>query len=229
MRAAICATAVRRDSRCLAVARGRAGNRAGDRRRSGSGGDSDRRLPPVARRNAGQARGREFGRHACGRPHGPCGPDLGLRRDRACASIAPRRRWPTTPRSRAFSVERGVAGMPTAFVATYGSGRPVIGIMGEYDALPGISQKASPVKEPLASGRRGSRLRSQPVRRRESRRRDCDQGADRGGQAQGHGALLRHAGRGGRTAARSTWRATGSSTASTSCSPGIPAMRRRPT
>lgn len=35
-----------------------------------------------------------------------------------------------------FRVTRGVAGMPTAFTAEYGSGRPVIGIMGEYDALP---------------------------------------------------------------------------------------------
>ncbi|HVR95127.1 MAG TPA: amidohydrolase [Thermoanaerobaculia bacterium] len=49
-----------------------------------------------------------------------------------------------------FRVERGVAGMPTAFVATYGEGKPVIGILGEYDALPGISQKAQPTKEALA-------------------------------------------------------------------------------
>jgi aminobenzoyl-glutamate utilization protein B len=54
-----------------------------------------------------------------------------------------------------FKVERGVAGMPTAFVATYGSGRPVIGVMGEYDALPGISQKATPVQEPLVAGAAG--------------------------------------------------------------------------
>ena len=54
-----------------------------------------------------------------------------------------------------FKVERGVAGMPTAFVATYGAGRPVIGIMGEYDALPGISQKASPIKEALQAGAGG--------------------------------------------------------------------------
>lgn len=54
-----------------------------------------------------------------------------------------------------FSVERGVAGMPTAFVATYGNGKPVIGILGEYDALPGISQKARPVKEPLEPGAGG--------------------------------------------------------------------------
>ncbi|MCJ7608232.1 amidohydrolase, partial [Candidatus Bathyarchaeota archaeon] len=36
-----------------------------------------------------------------------------------------------------FRVQRGVAGMPTAFTATYGTGKPVIGIMGEYDALAG--------------------------------------------------------------------------------------------
>jgi aminobenzoyl-glutamate utilization protein B len=54
-----------------------------------------------------------------------------------------------------FKVERGVAGMPTAFIASYGQGRPVIGILGEFDALPGISQKASPVKEPLEVGAPG--------------------------------------------------------------------------
>ena len=39
-----------------------------------------------------------------------------------------------------FKVEKGVAGMPTCFVATWGSGKPVIGILGEFDALPGLSQ-----------------------------------------------------------------------------------------
>jgi aminobenzoyl-glutamate utilization protein B len=43
-----------------------------------------------------------------------------------------------------FKIEKGVAGMPTAFVASYGSGKPVIGILGEYDALPGVSQDAVP-------------------------------------------------------------------------------------
>src|SRR5687768_10660801 len=46
--------------------------------------------------------------------------------------------------SNGFAVEAGVAGMVTAFVATYGSGQPVIGILAEYDALPGLSQDASP-------------------------------------------------------------------------------------
>ncbi|HQQ95619.1 MAG TPA: amidohydrolase [Cyclobacteriaceae bacterium] len=54
-----------------------------------------------------------------------------------------------------FRVKRGVSGMPTAFTAEYGSGKPVIGIMGEYDALPGISQKASPVREALVEGAAG--------------------------------------------------------------------------
>ncbi|WP_298320339.1 amidohydrolase [uncultured Aquimarina sp.] len=54
-----------------------------------------------------------------------------------------------------FTVERGVAGMPTAFVATYGSGKPVIGVLGEFDALPGISQKAQPTKSPLTEGAAG--------------------------------------------------------------------------
>lgn len=54
-----------------------------------------------------------------------------------------------------FKVTRGVAGMPTAFVATYGSGNPVIGILGEFDALPGISQKAQPTKAPLNKGAAG--------------------------------------------------------------------------
>ena len=45
-----------------------------------------------------------------------------------------------------FTVEAGVAGMPTAFVATYGSGKPVIAILAEYDALPGLSQNATPEK-----------------------------------------------------------------------------------
>jgi aminobenzoyl-glutamate utilization protein B len=58
-------------------------------------------------------------------------------------------------RKEGFSVTRGVAGMPSAFVATYGRGRPVIGVMGELDALPGISNKPVPYKEPLVEGGAG--------------------------------------------------------------------------
>jgi aminobenzoyl-glutamate utilization protein B len=46
-----------------------------------------------------------------------------------------------------FRVDRGVAGIPTAFVATYGSGSPVIAVLAEYDALPGLSQQAVPEKK----------------------------------------------------------------------------------
>ena len=54
-----------------------------------------------------------------------------------------------------FSVERGVAGMPTAFVASWGKGAPVIGILGEFDALPGISNQAKPERVPLTEGAPG--------------------------------------------------------------------------
>ena len=52
-----------------------------------------------------------------------------------------------TLRSAGFTVQAGVAAMPTAFVASYGSGSPVIGILAEYDALPGVSQTADPEKK----------------------------------------------------------------------------------
>jgi len=54
-----------------------------------------------------------------------------------------------------FTVERGVAGMPTAFIATYGSGEPVIGLFGEYDALPGMSQDTSAFRNPIVPGGAG--------------------------------------------------------------------------
>ena len=48
-----------------------------------------------------------------------------------------------------FSVQRGVAGIPTAFVASLGSGHPVIGVMAEYDALPGLSQDTVAFRKPI--------------------------------------------------------------------------------
>ncbi len=55
-----------------------------------------------------------------------------------------------------FSIEKDLAGMPTCFVATYGSGEPVIGILAEYDALPMISQKArTSEQDPLVKGAPG--------------------------------------------------------------------------
>ncbi len=54
-----------------------------------------------------------------------------------------------------FRVSRGVSEMPTAFIAEYGSGKPIIGILGEFDALPGVSQKAQATKSPLKPGAAG--------------------------------------------------------------------------
>jgi aminobenzoyl-glutamate utilization protein B len=57
--------------------------------------------------------------------------------------------------SKGFRVEKGVAGMPTAFIGSYGSGKPVIAIYGEYDALAGLSQKAEMSFSPVAEGASG--------------------------------------------------------------------------
>lgn len=55
-----------------------------------------------------------------------------------------------------FNVERNVAGMPTCFVATWGEGKPVIGVLGEFDALPMLSQKGRiPYQDPLVKGAPG--------------------------------------------------------------------------
>jgi aminobenzoyl-glutamate utilization protein B len=54
-----------------------------------------------------------------------------------------------------FTVETGVAGIPTAFVATYGTGSPAIGILAEYDALPGINQSTSAERDPIVGKNAG--------------------------------------------------------------------------
>src|ERR1044071_6451778 len=51
-----------------------------------------------------------------------------------------------------FDVKSGVAEIPTAFVASWGSGKPIIAIVGEFDALPGLSQNAVPTREAIKSG-----------------------------------------------------------------------------
>ena len=51
-----------------------------------------------------------------------------------------------------FRIESEIGGIPTAFTATVGSGKPVIGILGEFDALPGLSQAAVPYREPVKAG-----------------------------------------------------------------------------
>lgn len=70
-------------------------------------------------------------------------PELGFREENSSALLKQHLR------ENGFEVEEGVAGMPTAFVATYGSGSPVIGFLAEYDALPGLSQDTVPFRKPL--------------------------------------------------------------------------------
>ncbi len=51
-----------------------------------------------------------------------------------------------------FRITRNVGGLPTAFMAEWGTGAPIIGFLGEYDALPDLAQQASPTQQPTAEG-----------------------------------------------------------------------------
>ena len=75
--------------------------------------------------------------------------ELGLEEHRSAALLVEKLR------SAGFEVRTGVAHMPTAFVASFGQGKPIIGILAEYDALPGMSQKLSPQREPVTTGAPG--------------------------------------------------------------------------
>ncbi|MEH6693967.1 MAG: amidohydrolase [Hyphomonas sp.] len=55
----------------------------------------------------------------------------------------------STLKDAGFTIEQGVAGIPTAFVASYGSGGPILAVLAEFDALPGINQDASPDRSPI--------------------------------------------------------------------------------
>jgi aminobenzoyl-glutamate utilization protein B len=77
-------------------------------------------------------------------------PELGLEEFRSAGLLA------KTLEEEGFAIEMGLAGMPTCFIATYGSGKPVIGILMEYDALPMISQKGRvPQQDPVVAGAPG--------------------------------------------------------------------------
>ena len=76
-----------------------------------------------------------------------------------------------------FDVRLGMAGMPSALVASFGEGKPSIGFLGEYDALPGLSQRASPYQDPVCEGGPGHGCGAQA--------------RDGGWAAYGHRALLR--------------------------------------
>jgi aminobenzoyl-glutamate utilization protein B len=72
--------------------------------------------------------------------------ELGLQEHRSAARLI------GALKKAGFKVREGVSGMPTAFVAEFGSGKPIIGILAEYDALPDLSQEASGTRKP-AEGR----------------------------------------------------------------------------
>ena len=73
-------------------------------------------------------------------------PEVGYEESKACAWIA------EFMEKEGFQVETGYAGVPTAIRAAWGSGHPVIGFLGEYDALPGLSQHISPAQDPIEEG-----------------------------------------------------------------------------
>jgi aminobenzoyl-glutamate utilization protein B len=73
-------------------------------------------------------------------------PELGMEETFASAELQ------TLLKNNGFTVESNVAGMPTAFVGTYGDGVPTIGFSSEFDALPGLSQDTVPYKKPISAG-----------------------------------------------------------------------------
>jgi len=75
--------------------------------------------------------------------------EVGLREDNSAAAEA------AYLKEEGFGVKTGTCGMPSAFVAEWGSGRPFIGFLGEYDALAGLSQKVVPQKDPVVEGAPG--------------------------------------------------------------------------
>lgn len=72
--------------------------------------------------------------------------ELGYKENRSAALLK------TELRNAGFTMQENVAGIPTAFTASWGQGKPVIAIMGEYDALPGLSQADVPERRPIVAG-----------------------------------------------------------------------------
>ncbi len=76
-------------------------------------------------------------------------PELGYHEEKACKWIS------EFLEKEGFNVEVGSFGVPTSIKASWGNGKPVIGLLGEYDALPGMSQKVKATKEPVNEGEPG--------------------------------------------------------------------------
>ena len=75
--------------------------------------------------------------------------EVGLREEKSAAVEA------AYLKAQGFAVKDATGGMPSAFVAEWGCGEPILGFLGEYDALAGLSQKASAIKEPVCEGAPG--------------------------------------------------------------------------
>lgn len=73
-------------------------------------------------------------------------PELGLHEEESVAVLIDRLE------EEGFEIETDVGGMPTAFVASFGSGDPTVGILGEYDALPDLSQNVTAERDPVVEG-----------------------------------------------------------------------------
>ena len=118
-------------------------------------------------------------------------PELGLNETRSSAALI------AILEKEGFKVTRGIGGEATAFVATAGSGAPVVALLAEYDALPGPVAGRGSGQE--AGGRRGharARLRPQPARHRQRRRGDRRQPRADREEAPRDDPAVRHAGRG---------------------------------
>ncbi|MFP8890223.1 amidohydrolase [Natrialbaceae archaeon A-CW2] len=76
-------------------------------------------------------------------------PELGLHEERSAALLR------EALADEGFDLEVGIGGMPTAFIATYGEGDATVGILGEYDALPGLSQRVCAERDPVEEGEPG--------------------------------------------------------------------------
>ena len=94
-------------------------------------------------------------------------------------------------REAGFTITEKVADIPTAFSAQWGSGGPVIGILGEYDALPGLEQEVAPVKRPLQASKPGHGCGHNLFGTASALRRHRGEGTAHRAEAARHRALLR--------------------------------------
>ena len=113
--------------------------------------------------------------------------ETGFKEDKSSALLAARLE------AAGFTVQRGVAGLPTALVASYGSGKPVVAFIGEYDALPGLSQDAVPEKRPVTAGAPGHGCGHNLLGTASMAAAIARQGLAGIDAAAGHRAVLRHA------------------------------------